>query len=484
MNYWNVPGCASGAVVSVPGLTDVVIGSYIWNPLYGYFEITDFDPVAQHLTVQNNCQDGNQPVGTQVPGCTKFIVIDPPGDTSGGNTPLLFPYVALDFVAPADGDCIDIAVTTVNGLAVGKNVQIGSGTYRLESIPSSTLIRICNDGAGITPGTNVIAQNGAGQYQYPIVLIDTNPCTHEGAEEGILIGCVDGVAKPMTGAAVGSVWVLVDAETGRGRYELLDVPTRTCTAITCCLTLTPGVSSYTIPVGDSSQFTNGDTVQIGTREDRGTITAIPDATHITITLVPTPGSVVDIPPGTSLCIIDCCEDLQEQIDALSEQLSDQRLSNYSDQADEGSTGDPINQLISSGGTTSYTQLVGTGTGVITNTSAIHNMIITASYLVRIYGVIKGSGDEGSIEFVARILRNFNGGGLIASEVGKRFGFPNPGADIAHDEQVMWVETLVLAPGETMELGLQAKVNLDSGTPEYNIQVLSSLMAITAIVNDF
>src|SRR4030067_2607388 len=63
-NAWNVPACGSSAVLSVPGLTVALLGSYIWNPTYGWFRITGFDSVNGQLTVLNECLTGNAAPGS------------------------------------------------------------------------------------------------------------------------------------------------------------------------------------------------------------------------------------------------------------------------------------------------------------------------------------------------------------------------------------------------------------------------------------
>lgn len=81
-NAWNIPACDSEAVLSVPGLTTVLIGSYIFNPTYGWFKITAFDSVNFELTVLNECLDANAVPGTVVPALTVFIFGVPPGTTN------------------------------------------------------------------------------------------------------------------------------------------------------------------------------------------------------------------------------------------------------------------------------------------------------------------------------------------------------------------------------------------------------------------
>lgn len=352
VNSWNVPNCGGSATLYVSGLISVAVGSFLWNSQYGYFEVVGFDKETNQITVENSCIDGNAPEGTNVPACTYFIVTDAPLEAGGGGSPGIFPFVAIDFTAPLVGDCLLITVTNVNGLVVGKNVQIGSGTYRIESIPDGTHIVICNDGLGITPGTAVIAKNAANQYQYPIILIDANPCTNDPVDEGCLVVCKDNIMSPLGGLwKAGAVPTIIADDSCDVEFKLLEVPTKTCTTITCCLTLQNGVADYIINVADSSQFTVGDILQIGTRTDRAEVTAIPDGTHIEVTITPTPGALVDIDPGTSICIVDCCELIEIFLESEEFRCGDfeNRL-----EADglEGDSGAPVE--LSTGNTTAST----------------------------------------------------------------------------------------------------------------------------------
>ena len=320
-NAWNVPACGETSIVVINGLTTITIGSYLWNPNYGYFQVVAFNPTNFQVTLQNDCTSGNVPEGTQVPACSDFTITDGPAASSGGGgNPTLYPYVAIDFTAPANGSCIDITVTNTNGLAVGKNIQIGSGTYLLAGISSSTIINICNEGQGIAPGTAVIAQNAQGNYQYPVILIDVNPCTNDTILSGAIIACDGSLASPLTGATVGMIPVLKNVTTGEAEYQIINIPTATCTVLTADLTLVNGLATYTLIVNSSADFTNGDIIQIGTRTDRLTITNIPDGTTIQGTLVPTPGANAVIPSGTSVCIVNCCELLQNQVDDINDEL--------------------------------------------------------------------------------------------------------------------------------------------------------------------
>lgn len=322
-SVWNIPACGETAVLVFPNLKGILAGASLWSSAYGYFAVEQFNATTSEVTIRNNCILGNAPVGVTVPACTEFIIA-PPSCCSGGEgqDSLLFPYVAVDFTAPADATCILITVTSVNGLGVGKLIQIGSGTYRIDSISSSENITICNDGSGIIAGTPVIAKNLAGDYQYPIIQLDTNPCTNDTVVEGSLIACNAGAMAPLTGSVIGMIPVLQDPVTGEVEFKTIGIPTDTCTNLTLALVLNaanPG--PYPLIVADSSGFLIGDILQLGTRTDRFTVTLIPSATQINATVDPVPGNEI-IPAGTSVCIIGCCEDLQLQVDAIVVDVAD------------------------------------------------------------------------------------------------------------------------------------------------------------------
>lgn len=199
VNYaFNIPACGQLANVYFTDLKVLPVGAYLWHATYGYFEVVAFNTQTGQVTLINNCNDGNAPVGTNIPACTCFVVTPQPLNDA---TSLLVPFVALDFVAPAVGNCIDIEVTTVAGLHVGDTITIGTGFYSVSALNTPTNITICNDGLGIVAGTNVIARNGADQLQYPINVI-SSCCTEIGSEiyseEEAVEGSVDAEASSIT----------------------------------------------------------------------------------------------------------------------------------------------------------------------------------------------------------------------------------------------------------------------------------------------
>lgn len=314
LTSFNLPDCQGSSVVQLDGITRLLIGSYFWNPNFGYLKVKDFNTGTGQVTLENNCESGNAPEGTQVPSCTNFVVTDAPATT---NTSLsnISPFLAADFVAPLNGAIQTIGVTNVNGLAVGKNITLAGGTYTLEQIINSTTVVIRNNGLGVVPNTQVFARNSALELQYPITMIDINACSNTAVNSGALMVCKNDLLQPLDAVAVGSVPVVINSTTNEVQYQILQVPTRTCTALTNAATLAPGNPAAVLTVANTAIFTVGNVLQLGTRTDRFTIGTILDATHLSGTFVPTPGAVENIPIGTSACTVDCCEDNATNIGA-------------------------------------------------------------------------------------------------------------------------------------------------------------------------
>jgi hypothetical protein len=101
-NAWNVPACSASAVLSVVGLETVLVGSYLWNPSYGWFRVTAFDSVNFQITVINECFDDNATAGTVVPAGTQFVFGAPPGATQ------------VYFIAEGNGTGYTITTTQSN----------------------------------------------------------------------------------------------------------------------------------------------------------------------------------------------------------------------------------------------------------------------------------------------------------------------------------------------------------------------------------
>lgn len=75
-----MPACNETTVVTVPGLQKISIGSYVWNPNYGYLKVVGFDYAQSQVILENECTVGNAAPGTSIPACTLFTIVDaPPG---------------------------------------------------------------------------------------------------------------------------------------------------------------------------------------------------------------------------------------------------------------------------------------------------------------------------------------------------------------------------------------------------------------------
>lgn len=309
---WNVPACNGTATVTSVQLIDIVVGSYLWNPEYGYFEITAFNSATNQITLYNHCNEGNAAEGTNVPSCTPFTVTTPPADSS---TPTDGPCVAIDFTAPDVGDCIDITLTSTTGIAVGYLVDIGTGQYRVSALKPNDIITICNDGSGITPGTPVIARDPQGHYQYCLQIIAVNPCTNTSELQGKLVVCTGGDALT-TLKSGGGGWVPVTLDPS-GEVEFRPLETGgACTQLAATWHILNATQHYTIQVDDTSGFTTGNKLVIDNRTDRFVVSNVVSPTQLEGDLFPPPGSNATVDIGTPICTIGCCEVLSDIIDDM------------------------------------------------------------------------------------------------------------------------------------------------------------------------
>lgn len=303
---WNVPVCGESATVTIPGLTAITIGSYLWNPSYGYFEVTSFNAGTQQVTLVNRCTDGNATAGTSVAACTEFTVTDPPVDISTQSGVC----VAVDFTAPpvcdAVGCCIDITVTTVNGLVSGGTVQIGTGFYQVSAVKPNDVITICNQGDGILPGTAVIAQDASGNYNYCLTILSSNPCEADEVDAASLVGCSENALHPLTPSIIGYIPTVATANSNIVAFRSFpfhDV----CTPIQVDVPISSGTSAYNIVVGDSSLFDIGDILTVGGQAGTFTVSGIPDAFHLIGDFDPVPSAANLIGVGNPVCLASCCD---------------------------------------------------------------------------------------------------------------------------------------------------------------------------------
>lgn len=77
-NQWAVPSNESAVWVTVPALVEVMIGSCLWNPEYGYFRVAAFDSNANKIQLQRLDRSDTTLPGRVIPFCTKFIFVAEP----------------------------------------------------------------------------------------------------------------------------------------------------------------------------------------------------------------------------------------------------------------------------------------------------------------------------------------------------------------------------------------------------------------------
>jgi hypothetical protein len=213
-----VPAISGEVVAAIAGVHSVIVGSYFWNPTYGYFKITGFDYATEQVTLLNEGQSGNAVPGSTIPACTLFLVVDEPCCEPGVGGVLYYPYLAVDFTAPANGACLDITVTSITGLATGMEVQIGTGVYQISSIVSSTIINICNTGSGATAGTVVEALDVYGVYATPVLPVGVALCGGTDDTTGSLVICAGGLPTVLSGTSLGYVPALTNAITNEVEF--------------------------------------------------------------------------------------------------------------------------------------------------------------------------------------------------------------------------------------------------------------------------
>lgn len=76
-NQWAIPLDSVAVRLEVPAVVDLLVGSNLWHPEYGYFLITAYDKQGQKVQLQRTSDLDNAAPGTVVPGCTKFIITNP-----------------------------------------------------------------------------------------------------------------------------------------------------------------------------------------------------------------------------------------------------------------------------------------------------------------------------------------------------------------------------------------------------------------------
>jgi hypothetical protein len=114
-----MPGCNNLGILKFPNVTQVQIGSYLWNNIVGYLLVTAFDYGTQEVTVKNECLIGNIPPGSVIPKCSIFNVVDSPYGINSSNSTITASGADLASATP-----IFTRVSFINGSDGNKGVRL------------------------------------------------------------------------------------------------------------------------------------------------------------------------------------------------------------------------------------------------------------------------------------------------------------------------------------------------------------------------
>lgn len=313
---FQVPAVDEDIQVKVKNVDDVVVGSYIWNPAYGYLKIAHWDSCTGKVGLLNEGLTGTAAPGSNVPKGTLFLAAPRPCCADQDNFSL-FPFLAENFTVPAIGNSTTIQVTSTFGLIVGTYVRIGTGVYFLEQINSSLEVVIRNDGAGEPPGTVVQARDVNGDLQYLLTSEAASACTAIAADTGKLVICDGSNQVVLGGDFADQVPVLQDPLTGEAKYELLDTEVRVCTVLTTIFNIISTTQNYTIDVDDESIFSIGDILQINFQSTlRWEVTGSGVGTLDISCVGGVPGVNLSVIAGSAVCLQLSLETVENRLDAV------------------------------------------------------------------------------------------------------------------------------------------------------------------------
>lgn len=285
------------------GVERLSIGTILWHPTAGYLHVTGFDVATQSVIAKNEGDSCNTYTGGEsLPACTDFVVGPPSCNT--GATPLPnLPYLAADFISPAESECALASVTNIIGLTVNDIVSVNGYEYRIGEIIDTDTIQLCNDGGGASEGTVIPWDDDSDEVpNIPIIVTASeNPCTRDSVNAGVILAC-DGssVARPLEGSISGQIPVWNEI-TNRYELESIAAPYTVCVSLTVDLTLDPGhAGSYAITVTDTSDFTAGDVVVIDGKYFEVTVVDSGTVMHV-LNQVPVTAIEV-VPTGSTVCL--------------------------------------------------------------------------------------------------------------------------------------------------------------------------------------
>mgnify|MGYP007090090215 CR=1 FL=1 len=321
LSPWVIPALGQKATVLVES-SSVANGSEVYSELYGWFLTGDYDASNNSLTLLNSTADSVNAVngltmneiGKPVPACALFSVGTPSNGleaSTGAQRCLLGQFYSKGVSDGTDPALImSTQLSSIDGISPGDRIFFGVYEYIVKNIFTGNRVDFYNAGAGATAGTLVAGGLDCNGNCLLIVTIvgGSSPCDAlEVQEVGSLIGCNGGIQQPFTSLFDNAVpqW---DAESQTWKPVVLSIDTTVCVISTTGLAIVSGnAGPYTFGVNDNAELEVGDILKTPGYDGYFTITAKPDAFHITVTVSPTPDATVDIACDTGFCVLTCCE---------------------------------------------------------------------------------------------------------------------------------------------------------------------------------
>jgi hypothetical protein len=318
---FNVPNVGGTVEVSFANVSSLIPGQIVWNQGVGRLYVNSWDPVTRKAILTNlgdSCSPNALSPGELVPSCTEFAAGPPECDSGIGGGATTGPFLAADFIAPGNGACSTASVTTITGLALNDIVSVAGFLYRIDQIPDTETIVLCDDGDGAPIGTVVSWDpNDDTVPDVPVIPVSgDSPCAKTPINCGKLVICDDtGQQTTLAGAITGQV-PTYDAAQEKFVLTTLNLSDQ-CTFLTACFNVDIGDDGpYLVQVDDSSLFGIADQVTID--GDDFTVDSIPDPTHLRLIPLITPPAIKLYDEGEQVCLRNCCEYLPEKVAELCE----------------------------------------------------------------------------------------------------------------------------------------------------------------------
>lgn len=322
-----MPACDDTGSIFVDDASRLAPGTVLYAEGVGFLTVVQIVDACE-VVVRNDCPncdlhvlDPGQPVAEGTLFVTGIPVCVDVADSS-----YLGPRLASDYFIPAVSNCVQVAVTSIEGLAIGDTVSINNNRYVIDDIPDTESIVICNEGEGGSPGTLVEADpNSDGIFDYPILRISTaNPCTEDPVDAGKLIVCEGSVEKRLEGSIDNQVpaWNKDDEE-----FQLKVISgLALCVTLDSCLIVDPEADAcqdYLIEVAPDTTRLAEELAKVTPNPLRisieGVAFCMTEVVNSTTIRVIPDHDVVEIETydtGDVLCVADCCEQCTPTIQTL------------------------------------------------------------------------------------------------------------------------------------------------------------------------